>query len=222
MHRTPQRAPRERSCRPCLTPRALRTGGAVPVDQPPLMLIVALRTPLLRLQPSSSGCPSSHELDAPRSAAPGPFLGDPVKGLPIPDPEHLRSCSEPCLLSHSWPRRLSEVDSSGSAPHVPVRLLTTARRLSALRRFLPARHSPGSRPLERAPERCQGTSDRLLPPKNVSTSLHPCSRSSTGLTGLAPGPFEELAGSRRRTRCGGTARWSAGYSPAGLVTTFTV
>lgn len=61
-----------------------------------------------------------------------------------------------------------------------------------------------SRSLERAPEGCRDTSNRLLPPNLVllSTSLHPCSRRSKLGCRLAPIRFERPAGSRRASLLG--------------------
>lgn len=150
---------------------------------------------------------------------PGPFHGHPVRGLPLPDPEHLPSCPEP--LARLRALRAAACVRERSLEAHSARTLSPCRHSGTLarpRRFFPARHSLGSSTREPAPEGCQDTSDRRLPPKSLYPTA-PVLSSLGRLAGLSPGPSEKLVGSRPRACFGGTARGdSARFSLTALVT----
>lgn len=167
-----------------------------------------------------------------------PSSGARLEAFPIPNPEHLPSCPE---LARPFSRS-SCVDDipkcSLETPQHTYPFVFSPRRRAFPReyRFLRTSHPAlaaslrtrrvlcfwSSRSLERAPEGCRDTSNRLLPPNLVllSTSLHPCSRRSKHGYRLAPIRFERPAGSRRRACWGGTVRSRARYSLANVVTIF--
>lgn len=119
--------------------------------------------------------------------ASGLFHGHPVRGHPLPSPEHLPSCTEP----RGTLALCSRFASSRCVPRGCVaRTLSPCLCSAALitrRRFLQARHPSSSSSLERWTHRgTEALPTDVCHPTTSLPKLHPCSRRSTGLPGSHP------------------------------------
>lgn len=119
--------------------------------------------------------------------APELLHGHPVRGHPLPSPEHLSSCTEP-------PRALTRCSRFASPRCVPRGCVARTRSpclcsaaLITRRRFLQARHPSSSSSLERW---THGGTEALptdcCHPTTSLPKLHPCSRRSAGSSGSHP------------------------------------
>lgn len=119
--------------------------------------------------------------------ASGLFHGHPVRGHPLPSPEHLPSCTEP----RGTLALCSRFASSRCVPRGCVARTLSPCLCSAApitrRRFLQARHPSSSSSLERWTHRgTEALPTDVCHPTTSLPKLHPCSRRSTGLPGSHP------------------------------------